>query len=529
MNPKKTSVWEGALLLTAAALVVKLLSAIYRIPYQNMTGDFGFYVFQQAYPFYAIAAAIAFTGYPMALSKMIASEKNNKDHLIKTSFWTSFLLGIVTFLMLFLTAPFIARLMGDDELSLPIRVLSVLFLFIPLSAFFRGTYQGYGDMQLTAVSQLIEQTVRVSGILLISFYFVARGYTSYETGAGALTGSVLGAVASGLFLLFFWKKGIAPAYNPQAEIRFLYGAELLKTSIYLSLSALVLALLQLVDAFLFVNVWVNSGMEAYDAKLLKGIFDRGQPLIQLGTVAAASVALAVVPEMAKLVQKRKKAEIQALARLSIKISFVFGGAAAVGLISIMKPVNVMLFKNEDGSLALAILCVSIVFVSLIYTSTGLLQGLGHGRYTAFTVLLAVLIKIAGNLYLIPVYGMEGAALSTVLATCTASVLQMIKLQHATQFLTGARIWSIVSFLISLFIMAAVVMLWVTTVQNVFFEENNRVVAMFTSISSSIIGAVTYLISMTRLKLFSKEEWETLYHSVSIVKKILNHLKKRRPT
>jgi polysaccharide transporter, PST family len=527
MNTKKSSVWEGALLLTAAALVVKLLSAVYRIPYQNMTGDFGFYVFQQAYPFYAIAAAIAFTGFPMALSKMIASEKNNNDHLIKTSIWTSFWLGIVSFVALFFAAPFLADLMGDSYLTLPIRVISVLFLFIPFSAFFRGTYQGYGDMQLTAVSQLIEQTVRVSGILLLSFYFVKGGYSSYETGAGALTGSVLGAVASGLFLLFFWNKGIAPVYNPKAKIRFLYGSELLKSSIYLSLSALVLALMQLVDAFLFVNVWVESGMEAYDARLLKGVFDRGQPLLQLGTVAAASVALAVVPEMAHLVQERKNADIQSLTKLSVKISVVFGGAAAVGLICIMEPLNTMLFKNAEGSSALSVLCISIFSVSIIYTSTGLLQGMGHGRYAALSILVAMFVKVAGNLLLIPYLGMEGAALSTVLATLIAAVLQIVKLQRVTKFMDHARMTNLFSYIISLSAMAAGVWVWMFIAEHI-FEDNTRFDAMFVSITSSMLGGVIYIAAIIKFKIFSQAEWESVFYSVSITRKIVNRLRKRRP-
>ncbi|KZE68116.1 hypothetical protein AWM68_17070 [Fictibacillus phosphorivorans] len=528
MNSKKYSVWEGALLLTAAAIIVKLLSVVYRIPYQNMTGDFGFYVFQQAYPFYAIAAAIAFTGFPMALSKMIVSEKNNNDHLIKTSVWTSFTLGVFSFVLLFFTAPFIARWMGDDNLELPIKVISVLFLFIPFAAFLRGTYQGYGDMQLTAVSQLIEQTIRVSGILLLSYYFVSKGYTSYETGAAALSGSVIGALASGLFLLFFWKKGFAKTYNPKAKIRFLYAAELLKTSVYLSLSALILALMQLVDSFLFVNVWVGSGMDSYDAKILKGVFDRGQPLLQLGTVAAASIALAVVPEMATLVNKKKTAEIQFLAKLSVKISIVFGGAAAVGLICIMKDLNVMLFKNEDGSRALAILCVSIIFVSIIYTTTGLLQGLGHGRFAAFTVLLAVAVKIAGNFVFIPIIGMEGAALSTVLATFAAAAAQLVKLQSATRFLMRSQKAKLFYYIVSLIFMAVGVLAWLFIAKNVLFLADTRFHSMLISISSSLIGAALYFICIFKLRIFSQAEWDSVFHSVSLFKKLFKRLKKRRP-
>jgi polysaccharide transporter, PST family len=525
---KKSSVWEGAMLLTAAALIVKLLSAVYRIPYQNMTGDFGFYVFQQAYPFYAIAAAIAFTGFPMALSKMLVSEKNYNDHLIRTAKWTVFCLGVFSFSFLYISAPDIAGWMGDHKLYLPIRVISVLFLFIPLSAFFRGAYQGFGDMQLTAVSQLIEQTVRVSGILLLSYYVVSKGYSSYETGAAALSGSVIGALASGLFLMAFWNRRMVPAYGLGAKIRLLYAAELIKTSIYLSLSTLILALLQLVDAFLFVNVWVESGMKDYDAKLLKGVFDRGQPLLQLGTVAAASVALAVVPEMAALATEKKKAEMQALSKLSIKISFVFGGAAAAGLICIMKPLNVMLFKNADGSLALGILCVSIVFISIIYTATGLLQGIGYGRFTAYTVFLAIVVKAAGNLTLIPLMGMEGAAFSTVSATMAAAAAQLMKLQKATKFMDDTKKTKWLFYILSLGLMAMGVSLWTFLADAVLLKADTRLHAMVISISSSILGAFIYIVCMMKFRIFSRTEWESVFHSVSFLGKLFKRLKKRRP-
>lgn len=52
------NVWKGAAILTAAALAAKLLSALYRVPYQNMVGDIGFYIYQQVYPIYGIVVAL---------------------------------------------------------------------------------------------------------------------------------------------------------------------------------------------------------------------------------------------------------------------------------------------------------------------------------------------------------------------------------------------------------------------------------------------------------------------------------------
>ena len=42
------------LLLTITMVIVKSLSAIYRVPYQNILGDEGLYAYQQVYPLVAI-------------------------------------------------------------------------------------------------------------------------------------------------------------------------------------------------------------------------------------------------------------------------------------------------------------------------------------------------------------------------------------------------------------------------------------------------------------------------------------------
>ncbi|MDV5138446.1 oligosaccharide flippase family protein, partial [Enterococcus lactis] len=48
-------VMHGAFILTIASFIAIVLSALYRIPLQNLVGDEGFYVYQQVYPIYGIA------------------------------------------------------------------------------------------------------------------------------------------------------------------------------------------------------------------------------------------------------------------------------------------------------------------------------------------------------------------------------------------------------------------------------------------------------------------------------------------
>ena len=48
---KHKEAFNGVVVLTAALIVIKILSAVYRIPYQNILGDTGLYAYQQVYLF----------------------------------------------------------------------------------------------------------------------------------------------------------------------------------------------------------------------------------------------------------------------------------------------------------------------------------------------------------------------------------------------------------------------------------------------------------------------------------------------
>ncbi|MFK4996593.1 hypothetical protein ACI2OX_00330 [Bacillus sp. N9] len=128
------------------------------------------------------------------------------------------------------------------------------------------------------------------------------------------------------------------------------------------MSSIVLILFQLVDSFSLYSLLVKAGMAMEEAKALKGVFDRGQPLIQLGTVAAASFSLVLVP-LVTLAWKQGKEEIWKKNALSaMKISAIIGTGATVGLVNIMKPTNMMLFADRAESFVLAVLSISIFLI-----------------------------------------------------------------------------------------------------------------------------------------------------------------------
>ena len=78
-NQQMKKMMNGAVILSVAAFIAKILSAVYRVPFQNMVGNSGFYVYQQIYPIYGIAMTVALSGFPIFLSKLVAETSTTQE------------------------------------------------------------------------------------------------------------------------------------------------------------------------------------------------------------------------------------------------------------------------------------------------------------------------------------------------------------------------------------------------------------------------------------------------------------------
>ena len=188
---------KGAAMLTVAAIIVKLLSAVYRVPFQNLVGDEGFYIYQQVYPFIAIVTTWTSFGFAVALSKILSDYKGAGKSFaipkIRTiAFYYIGLISIIFFCLLFFGADLIASFMGDLHLSKLLRAGSYVILLMPLLAVLKGDFQAAGRMGSVAYAQVIEQAIRVSVILFGTWVVLLNSLDLYKAGSMAMYGAVAG-------------------------------------------------------------------------------------------------------------------------------------------------------------------------------------------------------------------------------------------------------------------------------------------------------------------------------------------------
>ncbi|WHY00820.1 polysaccharide biosynthesis protein [Neobacillus sp. DY30] len=433
------ALFRGAFILAVAALVTKILSAVYRIPFQNIVDDVGFYIYQQVYPFYGLAMVLATTGFPVVISKLYAEQKEKGDHekirvLLFVSFIILQLFGIICFLILYFGAGHIASWMNDEKLSILLRVVSIVFLLFPITSILRGYYQGKGDMIPTALSQVGEQLIRVFTILILAYVLTELGYSLYLVGGGAMFGSITGSMVSAIILFtFLWirkewgmiapRKGMLLDYFPEAGM---IVKKLTYQGLTICISGMLMIFIQMADALNLYSLLTENGYEKEMAKRIKGIFDRGQPLIQLGTIVAASMSLSLVPLITSARIQKDVSFLQDKIQLAVRIAVVIGVGASFGLWAIIEPANIMLFENNSGSAVLGMLSFVILLSSIITTLIAIMQGLGSLLFPAAAVLATLPLKYVLNHFLVPVFGTMGAAYATIITLFFACCLLYIK-------------------------------------------------------------------------------------------------------
>ena len=514
MEPVKQgqNLFKGAFILTAAALFTKLLSAGYRIPFQNIAGDVGFYIYQQVYPFYGVAMALATTGFPVVLSKLYAEEKKRGRQLLAASYLLLQLFGMVCFAILYAGSEFIARWMGDPGLAILLRTVSVVFLLFPAISIMRGYFQGKGDMVPTASSQIGEQSIRVITILAIAILFTKQGLSLYYVGAGAMFGSVTGGIVSLIILLLFLRnrKHRSGDWNPRdffmpafKEVRRIAGI-LGPQGLAICISSLLMVFIQLGDALNLYSLLVDKGIDPLKAKELKGVFDRGQPMIQLGLTAASTISLSLVPLIASIRLNKNKQFLVHKIRLAMRVTAVIGVGAAAGLWGIARPTNIMLFENSNGTDVLAVLSGAILFSSIAMTASSILQGRGVLFPPAAAVLSAFPLKYTLNLILVPRFGTIGAAWATAVTLLVVATAVGFILKKNIGGPVFERLF-LKKLLIAAVAMVVFLKAFIAGTEFLYVLESERLAASAQALISCFLGAFLYIFIIIRGGVFREDE------------------------
>jgi polysaccharide transporter, PST family len=414
----KDQVIKGTFIVTILSLVVKILSVVYKMPYQNVTGDIGFYIYQQVYPLFAILVSISTYALPLVISEILV--RNN--YQVNFSFLFKRLMGLSIFgaVFIFLFRESIADLLNDHNLVPLLGVLALVCLLTPISGLLRGLLNSYPiSISKVGISLLLEQSVRVLVTLGVLYLFYNNRVSNlYQVANLSYLGLFIGIVVAICYLYVVQKKNNIPIPRD--------GKILIRTISFriftLILSASILVVFQLVDSFTITRR-LSKLIAFTHAIEMKGIYDRGLPLIQVAIFFVSPLIAAYLPHIKGYNIKKEYGTL-------IEFIFLLALPATVGLIMVFTKVNNLLFKGDALHTTLQISLVAIVIYAIILALTALP---GNSQSTTPILMGGIALKLLLNIILInSKLGIMGASISTILGLLFIVVSLMIARRELIQ-------------------------------------------------------------------------------------------------
>lgn len=458
---KKQSLVQGAAILGVAAIIVKLLGALFRLPLVNWIGDTGMANYGPAYYIYAFFLILATAGIPIAISRLVSESRAVDNHYQAHEYFRvarnlMFAIGLISFIILFVFAPNIAELIKNPDSALAMRAIAPSLLVVPLLAAYRGYFQGMQNMKPTAVSQIVEQFFRVVVGLVaayVMFFSISSGFfyenfNKYERGAaGASFGATAGSI--GGFLMIYWifamsKKGIFFRVRQSRQMGAASTNAMLKRiliiAIPITVGAAIMPIINLVDAGLVMSrLQVAAGFTQAEAKSLYGqLSGLVGSLINFPQAMTQAIAMSLVPMVAGAYKVNDYETMEKNIRVGLRMSVIIGFPAAVGLLVLAQQILLLLYPAQKAAAlsatpVLMIMAVGVAFLATTQTLTGVLQGVGKQMLPVRNLFIGVLVKIVLTYILtgIPSINVKGTAFATVVAYFIASVLNIIAVKKYT--------------------------------------------------------------------------------------------------
>lgn len=441
---KTGSFLRGALVLSIAGAISKLLGAIYRIPLARLLGGEGMGLYQMAYPIYTTILALATAGVPVAISVLVSRKETqgytgDSRKIFRVSIVILLLVGLLLTLLVMKAAHFIANtVLHEPRTYYPILAIAPAIFFSSVMSVFRGYFQGHQWMIPTAVSQVIEQLFRVTAVVLLAFILFPRGLE--YAAAGATFGAVVGGVAGLIVLIIFYiKYRIKEATQPgpllySGDRSAQMARELIRLAIPVSFGAVVLPLVQVLDAVIVPGRLMAINYTTSQATAMFGqLSGMAAVLISLPTVITISISTSMVPAISEALAQKDRRLLNDRLNYGLRAGMIVSFPCAAGLYVLAFQICDLLYATPEAGIPLEILAFSTITLAAFQLSAAGLQGIGRPEIGMRNLVITGVLKTFFNYTLtaIPMLNIRGAAIGTLAAFAIGSLLNITYLNKLT--------------------------------------------------------------------------------------------------
>lgn len=417
---KKSTFINGAFIVTIGIVLTKLLGILYVIPFHSIIGDEGGALYGYAYTIYLFFISVSTAGIPLSISRVVSEYQALGFYKAKKRAFIlgkrlAILLGGISFLLIIIFAPFVAKLiLGDivssnsvNDVTFVIRIIGIAILIVPLLSIYRGYFEGHRFMSPPSISQVLEQLFRVLTIVFGSLITLKVFNASLRSTVGvALFGATVGGLIGYFYLLDKYRRNKSRFNDRARNVNepIISDNNIIKKIMIYAIPFIMIdifkSIYNYVDMFTVVKGLVNiANYSGKNAEIVYSMLSTWAAKLNMIILAISSgIIVSLIPNVTESIVKKRKKDIQDKIVTSLCVLLYLAIPITFGISFLATPIwNIFYGSSVVGAKVLQYYIFVGLIVSVFTLLITILQCFKDYKAVFCCLVVGVIFKIIFNL------------------------------------------------------------------------------------------------------------------------------------
>lgn len=331
---------------------------------------------------------------PSAAAKLLAESEHDRDELAKTTVVVNLVLYLAFFVLIWLTAPWLAAWFGLANGTAWFRLAALDFPLYGLYTSLQAIHQGHHRFARLGIAEVIYALAKCAGIAILLHLGISVDTALLMNVASSIVGAAVLSSRLGLSFTRPWLQTLTPVLAIALPMGLYSLAQLLLSSL---------------------DLWVLQMMSDASQAVQVGIYVAALNIARVPGFALAAVAAVLLPSVARATALNDLPLVKRYVNQALRFLLIFYLPTAFALMSQAEPLLQWIYSNKyaGGGLLLSILLVAHGLWAMHAILGSVLLAAGHVRASAGIMGLCILPAIPLFMAGVHVYGGLGAAIANI--------------------------------------------------------------------------------------------------------------------
>ncbi len=390
-----------------------LVVYLFQFVVAKIHGSEGNGLFSFCYAILNILMIISMLGLETYLVRFIADYANKKlwggiQMLYRKAVTLTFLMAVFLSIILYTTLPGLMGTIGKASYTQGLQITAIAL--IP-AAIVRLNSEALKGLKLIKEYSLLQN---ISILAFASLGFVILEFFTHQK-ENILWGLLIGEVIVMLWSFYLWQR--QAGNQSKADVSRVSSRDMLKTSIPLLLASTIFFLMNWTDKIML-------GFMANQSEL--GVYEVAIKISQLGNIVIFAINTIAAPKFSEFYGSQNMEQFKKFTQQTTAI-ILLATLPVILFIMILPGFLLGIFGSAflAGKTSLLLLSVGAFFSAATGSVVIILNMTGKQKTSQYILLTVGIVNVLLNYFLIPTYGIKGAAIATMISTAGWNIAAMI--------------------------------------------------------------------------------------------------------